>query len=287
MAALTQGPGLPLWSDHTGFLRRHRVWVAVLMSIGLLTGLAWATMRPPTYSATASVALAQVPVYVMRSTNELVPPEVSIDTDAQLLHSPLVLSAVADALGLDDAAASEQLSVTASPNSHVLHLTVASTSALRAADAANAAVAALIEVRRQTLGAFRLEELRQLRLLISTQEQLLAKEQSRRLVIAANDELFASILELRTSLYELEEARLQPADVVGSARPPTVPDHANTEVPVTSGTLIGLLAGCLLGCARDRTRLPRRLPGRPPGPSSSPGRPPGADLRTKEYDHVA
>ncbi len=287
MAALTQGPGLPLWSDHTAFVRRHRVRLALLMSIGLLTGLAWATMQPPTYSATASVSLAQVPVYVMRSTNELVPPEVSIDTDAQLLHSPLVLGAVADALGVHEATASDHLSVTASPNTHVLHLTVASTSPQRAADAANAAVAALIEVRRQTVGAFRLDERRQLRLLISTQEQLLAKEQSRRLVIAANDELFASILQLRTSLYELEEARLRPADVVGSARPPFVPDHANTEVPVTSGALIGLLAGCLLGCARDRTRLARRLPGRPPGPFFSPGRSPGVDRRTKEYDHVA
>lgn len=287
MAALTQDPGLPLWSDHTGFLRRHRLRVAVLMSIGLLTGLAWATMQPPTYSATASVALAQVPVYVMRSTNELVPPEVSIDTDAQLLHSPVVLGAVAEALGVDEAAAGDPLSVTASPNSHVLHLTVASTSARRAADAANAAAAALIEVRRQTLGAFRLEELRQLRLLISTQEQLLAKEQSRRLVISANDELFATILELRTSLYELEEARLQPGDVVGSARPPIVPDHANAEVPVTSGALLGLLAGCLLGCARDRIRLAGRLPVRPSGPSTFSGPPPGADLRTKEYDHVA
>ena len=193
----------------------------------------------------------------------------------------------ADALGVHEAAAGEHLSVTASPNTQVLHLTVASTSPRRAADAANAAVAALVEVRRQTLGAFRLDELRQLRLLISTQEQLLAKEQSRRLVIAANNELFASILELRRSLHELEEARLQPADVVGSAQPPTVPDHANTEVPVTSGALIGLLAGCLLGCARDRNLLAGRLPGRAPGPPSSPGRSPGADLRTKEYDHVA
>ena len=287
MAALTQGSGLPLWSDHTDFVRRHRVRLAVLMGIGLLTGLAWATLQPATYSATASVALAQVPVYVMRSTNELVPPEVSIDTDAQLLHSPLVLGAVAEALGVDDAAAEDQLSVTASAHSHVLHLTVASTSAQRAADAANAAVAALVDVRRQTLGAFRLDELRQLRLLISSQEQLLAKEQSRRLVISADDELFASILELRTSLYELEEARAQPADVVGPAQPPRFPDHANTEGPATSGAVLGLLAGCLAGRARDRARLARRLTGHAPRPPSSPGQSPGADLRTKEYDHVA
>lgn len=287
MAALTQGPGLPLWSDHTGFVRRHRVRIALLMSIGLLTGLAWATMQPPTYSATAAVALAQVPVYVMRSTNELVPPEVSIDTDAQLLHSPLVLGAVADALGLHEAAASDHMSVTASPNTHVLHVTVSSTSPRRAADAANAGVTALIDVRRQALGSLRLDELRQLRLLVSSQERELDQDQSTRLVILANDELFASVLELRTSLDELEEARRQPAEIISSALPPAAPDHPNTEVPVTSGAMLGLLAGCLMGMVRDRTRPHGQRPASTHEPSSPSGLVPAAALRTKDYDHVS
>lgn len=287
MAALTGGQGLPLWSDYTGFVRRHRVVVAVLVNFGLLTGLAWGMMQPATYSATASVALAQVPVYVMRSTGELVPPEVSIDTDAQLLHSPLLLGAVAEALGVDDGAASDRLSVTASPNSHVLHLTVASTSARRAADAANAAVTALVDVRRQALGSLRLDELRQLRLLVSSQERELGLEQSSRLVILANDELFASVLELRKSLDELEEARRQPAEVVAAARPPATPDHANTEVPVTSGAMLGLLAGCLLGVVRDRTRPLGQRPASAHEPPSPSGLVPAVALRTKDYDHVA
>lgn len=286
MAALTDGQGLPLWSDYTSFVRRHRVAVAVLVNFGLLVGLAWGMMQPATYSATASVALAQVPVYVMRSTGELVPPEVSIDTDAQLLHSPLVLGAVAEVLGVDDAAAGDRLSVTASPNSHVLHLTVASTSARRAADAANAAVAAFIDVRRQALGSLRLDELRQLRLLVSTQERELDQEQSSRLVILSNDELFASLLELRTSLDELEEARRQPAEMVSSARPPAAPDHPNTEVPVTSGAMLGLLAGCLVGIARDRLGPLGQRPARIHEPSSLSGLVPAAALRTKDYDHV-
>jgi uncharacterized protein involved in exopolysaccharide biosynthesis len=287
MAALTHRPGLPLWSDYTSFVRRHRLVVAVLVNFGLLVGLAWGMMQPATYSATASVALAQVPVYVMRSTGELVPPEVSIDTDAQLLHSPAVLGAVAEALGVDDAAASDRLSVTASPSSHVLHVTVASTSARRAADAANAAVTALIDVRRQALGSLRLDELRQLRLLLSTQERELGQEQSSRLVILANDELFASILELRTSLDELEDARRQPAEIVSSARPPTAQDHPNTEVPVTSGAMLGLLAGCLVGVVRDRTRPDRQRPTSTYEPSALSGLVPAAALRTKDYDHAS
>jgi uncharacterized protein involved in exopolysaccharide biosynthesis len=287
MAALTQGPGLPLWSDYTSFVRRHRVVVAVLVALGLLVGIAWGMMQPATYSATASVTLAQVPAYVMRSTNELVPPEVSIDTDAQLLRNPQVLRAVAEALDLDPESASDRLSVTASPNSRVLHVTVSATSARRAAYAANAAVTAFVHVRRRSLGALRPAELRQLRLLVSSQEHLLAQEQSRRLVISANDELLASLLVLRSSLDELEEARRQPAQVIGSARQPAEPDHPNIEVPVTSGAMLGLLAACLVGLVRDRTRSAARLPASAHDPSSFSGLVPGAALIAKDQCHVA
>ena len=59
---------------------------------------------------------------------------------------------------------SERLSVTASPNSHVLHVTVKASPPSRAADAANAAVAAFVDVRRDALGALRSDQLSQLRL---------------------------------------------------------------------------------------------------------------------------
>ena len=264
MGALTESPGLPLWSDYTGFVRRHRVWIAVLMDVGLVVGLVWSLTQPVTYSATASVTLTPVPVYVMRTTNELVPPKVSIDTDAQLLQSPKVLEPVGAALGQDAVSAADHLSVTASPNSHVLHVTVASTSAERAALAADAAVTALVGVRRHALGSLRRDEIRQLRLLVSGQERLLAQSQARRLVLPAGDELFTSLLDLRTRVAELQEARRQSAEVVRSALVPTEPDRANTEVPVTSGAMLGLLAGCLLGAARDRTRLSRAQSPAPP-----------------------
>ena len=56
--------------------------------VGLLAGFAWSLQQPSTYSATTSVALTPVPKYVTPSTTELVPPEVTIDTDAQLLRQP-------------------------------------------------------------------------------------------------------------------------------------------------------------------------------------------------------
>ena len=184
----------------------------------------------------------------------LLPPEVSIDTDAQLLQSPRVLTAVSDALGTDPGQAIEHLSVTASPHSHVLHVTVSGASPRAAASAADAAVAAFVDVRRRALGALASHQLRQLRLFVTGQEELLAREQSRRLVIAGQDDLFAQTLELRAGLEELEQARSQPAHVVRHALPATSADHANAEVPITSGAMVGLLCGVLLGAGRDRLR---------------------------------
>jgi hypothetical protein len=257
MGALTAPPGLPLWSDYPRFTRRHRARIGVLMGLGLLGGLAWSLMQPPTFSATASVALAPVPAYVVPSTTELVPPAVSIDTDAQLLHSPGVLRAVGDALGVAADAASEHLVVTATPSSSVLHVTVAAASAQVAADAADAAVAAFVDERRAALGALRPDQLRQLRLQISSHETLLAQEQRRRVVIPEHDELFDQLFQLRTGLQELREARRQPAVVVRAAEPPRRADYANAEVPITSGAMLGIVGGCLLGARRDRsTRRP-------------------------------
>lgn len=286
MGVLTESSGLPLWSDYTRFVRRHRASIGALMGLGVLAGFVWSLLQPATFSATASVALVPVPVYVSASTTELVPPEVSIDTDAQLLHSPRVLRAVGDVLGTDADAASEHLSVTASPNSYVLHVTVTAASAQLAAEAADAVGAALVDVRRHALGALRQDQLRQLRLVVGYQEQLLAQQQVRRLVIPAQDELFAQILELRTGLEELEEARRKPAEVVRPAVPPRHADYANTEVPVTTGAMLGLLGGCLLGAGRDRSPQRSHWSAHPrvlPYPS---GQVPDSATRPEEYDHA-
>jgi uncharacterized protein involved in exopolysaccharide biosynthesis len=286
MGVMTEPPGLPMWSDYTRFVRRHRASIGALTGLGLLAGLAWSLLQQATFSATASVALAPVPVYVTASTTELVPPEVSIDTDAQLLQSPRVLGAVMVALGTDADLASDQLSVTASPNSHVLHVTVTAASPDVASKAADAAVAAFVEVRRDALGALRRGQLRQLRLLVSEQEDQLGEEQARRLVIPAYDDLFAQILELRAILHELEEAKREPAEVVRPAVPPVDPDYANTEVPVTSGAMVGLLGGCLLGAGRDRARLLGRQSAVDLVLPHPPGHLPESATRHEDHHHV-
>jgi hypothetical protein len=254
MAVVTTPAGLPLWSDYPEFVRRHLLPIGVLMAIGLLVGLGWTWSRPPSYSATASVAPAPVPKYVTPSTTGLAPPEVTIDTDAQLLRSPAVLDAVASVLGVDADTAGQRLSVSASPNTRVLHVTVTASTAGVAAAAADAAAAALTDVRRDSLGALHLDQLRRLRLLVDYQDQQLEQHHPGGIVIAPYDRDFAQLQELRANLEELERARTHPVEQVRTALRPRHADYPNTEVPVASGAMVGLLCGCLVGAGRDRRR---------------------------------
>jgi len=262
--ALTEPRGLPLWSDYPAFVRRRYRPIALLTALGLLVGIALFWTRPVTYSATASAVLTPVPKYLTPSTTTLVPPPVTIDTDAQLLHSPQVLRAVAGAVGGSIDAADDHLSVTASPNSDVLHVSVWAHSPGAAAAAANAAVAALSGVRRSSLGPLRLAQVRELRMLIDYQEQALAKEQAQQVVVPAYGGLAADVLQLRTDLLDLEAARAHPLDVIDAAAPPRHSDYPNAEVPIVSGAMVGLLCGCLAGAAQDRSRrVARHLAGLP------------------------
>jgi hypothetical protein len=247
--------GLPLLSDHTDFLRRHRAVLAALALAGLLAGYGWSMQQPGTFSATASVALAPVPVYVMTSTDELVPPEVTVDTDAQLLRSDEVLDAIGAVLDTDREESARHLSVTASANTHVLHIDVTAGSAEDAATAANAAATALVDVRRRSLGALQENQLRIIRMLAGEHSSDLQQLDEQDLLSPTNDQQLAQILSARASLDELEEARATPAEVVSPAGPPVHADYANTEVALTSGAMLGLVAGCLIGALRDRRAL--------------------------------
>jgi uncharacterized protein involved in exopolysaccharide biosynthesis len=249
--------GLPLLSDYPRFVWRNKLILALCTGVGLMLGYAFAAAQPPTFSATAHVVLIQVPVYVNPATEGLVPPEVTIDTDAQLLRSARVLGAIADTLGIEPAEAEQHLSVTATPSSHVLHITVAARTAVLSRRAADAAADAFVDERREALGALRSSQLRQLRLYVAEQQKTLASEQKRRLVIPGQDDLFAEVMELQEGLDELEAARSVPAQVVGPADDPERADHANAEVPITSGAMLGLVAGWLLGLGRDRLRRAR------------------------------
>jgi len=254
MGSVTRVAGLPLLSDYAAFARRHAKWLAVFVGVGLAAGLIWSARQPATYSATVSIAMTPVPKYVTVP-SELLPPEVTVDTDAQLLRSPAVVDAIATELGVDPSTVEKRVAVTASANSHVLHVTVESGSPERSAAAANAAAGALIEVRGEALGALHDSQLNLIRVMLDSTEAQISRTMNRRLVNPETDELYLELFALRRALDELEAAQATPAEVIRVAEPPKRPDYANTEVPLASGLMLGLLVGCLVGAVRDRGLL--------------------------------
>ncbi len=283
MVDVNQPRGLPLWSDYVTFVRRYRIWFAAFMCFGLVLGYAWSLTKPTSYSATASVALTSVPKYVTASPSELPPPAVTVDTDAQLLQSPQVRKAVAAVLGTSaQESASRHISVSASPNSDVLHVTVTAGNAQKAADAANAAASALIEVRRHALGSLQTKQLSHLRLAMQDQEDLLDNG----VVLPANNALFAQVLDLQTRLQELEGARTQPGTVISSADVPRHSNYASTEVPVVSGAMLGFLLAWVLGVALDRAPQRRRVSAYAPRVNNPFGDLPDAAILHESYHHA-
>jgi succinoglycan biosynthesis transport protein ExoP len=242
---------LPSWDQYAAFLRRYRRLLAVAMGIGVVLGAGVSFVQQPTYSATTSIALTPVPSYMSVTTTGGQPGLVSIDTDARLVMD----SSAVQALERADPAVrepEEQIVVTATPLSRVMHITYSSGSPETAAAGATAVGDAFIDARRDALGALAEPELERLRLRIAELQERLSLEEARGLVPTTPDALEPDLLELRDRLAALESARDTPAEVLQEALPPSAPDRRNAEVPITSGAMIGLLVGWVAALARNR-----------------------------------
>ena len=240
------------------------VLIGALMGIGLLAGFAWSLLQPSTFSATASIAL--VPVPKLRH---------AVDHRARPArgHHRHRRPAAAQPAGAGcrrrrarhgpGRGRASDLSVTASPNSHVLHVTV--TAVLRRS--APPTPPTPRSPRSSTSGATRSgrsasDQLRQLRLLVSRpRSEQLAKQQTEAARHPGDRRPVRPDPQLRASLDELEEARRAARrGRRARAAPRRARDYANTEVPMVSGAMLGLLAGCLLGAGRDRLGCSRSAP---------------------------
>ena len=210
----------------------------------------------PAYSATASVVLAPVPVYVTSSTYELVAPEVSIDTDAQMLEQPA--SARRDRRDPPRGCRERRRA----PRGHRLS---------EHPRAARHRVGVLPVSRRRSRQRSGRRARRGPRgqgwghSVVTSDASCGCCSASTRTCwpgSSADDwscrrSMSCSTRSSRSvpASSELRDAR-QTARRGAPRRPYllTQSDYSNAEVPVTSGALLGLIAGCLFGAGRDRAR---------------------------------
>jgi uncharacterized protein involved in exopolysaccharide biosynthesis len=244
---------LPTLGRYLRFVSRHGWLIGVLMTAGVVSGVVWGWQQPPTYEARSSIALQPVPAYVSIQTSRQ-PPDVTIDTDAQLFRSPEVLDAVAAATGGRPDEVPDRVRITATPLSRVLHVTVEATSPTAAAAGANAAADAFVAARAEHLGALQEEQALALAARVAQLRERISSRRSLELNVGAADTTVAEVRALEARLRELDIARLEPAEVIRVAEPPTEAEPVNVSVRATSAAMVGLLLALGIGAARDQRR---------------------------------
>ena len=242
---------------------------------GVLVGLAWSTQQPRTFSATASVALAPVPVYVMTSADRAgpargqhrhrrpaAPERPGARRDRRRPRhgpGPRRRAPVGHRLGQHPRPARDRhgrLGRACCGGSQRRCRRTGRRPPPDARSACGRTRCATSRCRSRTTTA-------------SWSRRTTSTWSAR--TTTSFDQLFgaAGILD------ELREARRAPADVISPADPPRRADYANAEVALTSGAMLGLLVGCLAGAASDRVRRLAGLAGHhahPSAPGHSAGR---------------
>ena len=92
---------LPTLEHYAALVRRHLVLMAVGIILGTAGGVVSLRTDPLTYTATSEVLLGRMPAHNRIDPSVRDPRTVTIDTDAAILRSRLVLDAVADATGVE------------------------------------------------------------------------------------------------------------------------------------------------------------------------------------------
>lgn len=151
------GPGDPsvtLLDRYTAALRSGMPVILVMGLLGAGAGYWWQTVWPSPYRATASVLLNEPPRYPSPGYART-----NVDTDAQLVASKDVRGAAASASGESPSDIAENLTVTATPNTRVLHLHLTAPTAEAARSGVDAATEAFLDARTVRLEEDRKREL--------------------------------------------------------------------------------------------------------------------------------
>lgn len=243
---------LPTLEHYAATARRHLLLILIGMLLGTAGGVLVLRAESATHSATATVLLGRIPASTPIDPVQRPPRLVTIDTDAAILRSRLVADAVAAATGLDAERVQRALVVDAQPLSEVLRVTFSHPDADLAQRGADVAAKTLLEVRSSELPNSRTTEMRRL------------ESELQELIDQLNDVLLsgarlggpALTLEQRLSAQRvyLEDQFAATPDVgriVVGAKASTQASRVNPEVPVASGTMLGLLAGLGIGLLRD------------------------------------
>jgi uncharacterized protein involved in exopolysaccharide biosynthesis len=245
--------GSPELGSYLRFVARNLIVILVTTIIGAGAGIAYFEHQPKRFTAVSSVAVTPLPTFIAKDPAEEAASYVTIDTDAQVLRSTLVLLPVAKAADESLRTLRSGFNVTASPLSSVLHVSVtASTPTLAEAGAKTAAEQLLVQ-RAQLIGTNRKREYRLLTAEITALERQVPGATNSIDPTKLTD-LNAAIITLRQRFAELQAADREVGRIIVAATPPQPAGRSRAAIAGVSGALIGMLLGVYVAKMRDRRR---------------------------------
>lgn len=222
-------------------LRGRLPYVAALMAVGAVAGGVVAAAAPVEHSTRISILLAPSPVALNRTGSDdgsTETKDVTIDTEAALLVSRESLSRVVGSSDTEDLKElRNRIRVTAVPNTRVLLVEVRNQSAARSAEQASSLARSYLRTRRGYLSSRRDQALALLREQLSKSQVSVDGTVSGGAARAGLERAVTSILLTPTTAGQVVRTRV-PAVV-----------RRQTEVPIASGSAIGLAAAAVLFAA--------------------------------------
>lgn len=229
-------------ATYATFVRRYRVLLLASVVLGTALGLGYQHLQPKSYTSVASIALEPLPTYVARDPVASPAEYVTIDTDAQLAKSSLVLLPVAEVLDDPVDVVRDHLRVTASPLSTVLHLAFSAPTPELARVGAQTAADMLLEARKQVVTSSLADQSNELTESINVLERQL-QGASKSFDTARTQSLNDQIIVLRHRLREVQLVERSVGRVIAAAELPTRGAGTSAKVALGGGALTGLLGG--------------------------------------------
>ncbi|QUX29993.1 lipopolysaccharide biosynthesis protein [Nocardiopsis akebiae] len=258
------GPSGPELREYTALLRRRWRFVGAGVLGGLALASAAAVGLPAAYTSVSAVQVQ--PSGMAEFTGERsgrLAGDVNLDTEAQVLLSDRVSSAVAEALAEEGGAAPsvtdlrERVDVSVPPNSSVLEISYSAESPEAARAGAQAYADAYLELRRERIDELIDGHLEALRGEQEARYEALAEAAAEPAGPGADarvEALRAEITELGNGISPLS-ALAETVEPGGVITPAGLPERASSPTPalwLIGGGALGLLAGLLAAVVRDR-----------------------------------
>jgi uncharacterized protein involved in exopolysaccharide biosynthesis len=225
--------------------------VAVAAAVGALAGLAWAVGHPADYLSVATVQLEPGQTMTALQSGAGRSPTLSIDTDAQLLLSDEVVSAVATAAAMDADAVRDGLSVQAPALSSTLRVGFRAPAADAAQVGAQVAAEALLSARDDVLATVPDSVARGIRSELALRESSLSEQALQQRVRASlTDD--ASQLSLVLDRLEAQSTSAVSGRVVSDASTPARENRLLQSPALSTGLGLGAIAGIAATWRLDR-----------------------------------